>query len=119
MALQTKTQYGSINISNEAIISTVRDAVLMCYGVVGFAKRHVITASDNGLMEGDMLKHSIFIREEKKHIELDIYVYISENIKITEVLSEIQKRVKYVLEKTFEMKFSKINVFAKGIRRID
>ena len=119
MVLETKNQLGSINISNQAIIDVTRDAVLMCYGIIGFAKRHVITESDNGLMEGDMLRHSIFIKQEKKHVELDIYVYVSENIKITEVLGEVQKRVKYVLEKTFEIKFAKINVFAKGIRRID
>lgn len=118
MAIQTKNTNGKISVSNEAIIQTLSECVLECYGIAGFAKRHVITEQDNKFMEGEMLKHSIFVRIERKRVNLDIYVYVTNNIKITEVLSEVQKRVKYVLEKTFDVKISKVNVFAKGIRRI-
>ena len=40
MTIETKTKYGSISISNEAIADVVSDAVLSCCGVVGIAKRN-------------------------------------------------------------------------------
>ena len=39
MALNKKTDYGIINISNKAIASVVADAALECYGVVGITKK--------------------------------------------------------------------------------
>ena len=37
---------------------------------------------------------------------------------ITEVVSEVQKKVKYVLEKTLDMKFKAINVFVNDIKNV-
>ena len=42
--VKTKTKFGSINISNDAIASVAADAVLQCYGVVGVAKKNSIIA---------------------------------------------------------------------------
>ena len=37
-------------------------------------------------------------------------------IKLHEVVYEAQKRVKYVLEKTLEVKCSQVNIFVQGVR---
>ncbi|MCQ2771781.1 MAG: hypothetical protein MJ238_00670 [Bacilli bacterium] len=37
---------------------------------------------------------------------------------MTEVMSEVQKKVSYVLEKTFQIPFKKVNVFVQDVKEI-
>jgi uncharacterized alkaline shock family protein YloU len=39
-------------------------------------------------------------------------------VKITEIVSEVQKKVIYVLEKTFQIPFKQVNVFVQDIKEI-
>ena len=119
MAIKTKTQYGMINITNEAVASITADAVLSCYGVVGIAKKSALHEVLSEVLKSKSFSQGIFVKQDKKNIDIDVYVYISFDVKITEVLCEIQKRVRYVVEKSFDIKVKKVNVFAQGIKRID
>ena len=41
---------------------------------------------------------------------------ISFGVKISEVVSEVQKKVKYELEKSLDLTFSAVNVYVQGIK---
>ena len=45
-----------------------------------------------------------------------MYIIVSYGVRITEVVSEVQKKVKYVLEKTLNRKFNTINVYVQDIK---
>ena len=60
----------------------------------------------------------VFARETKGGVEVEMYIAVAYGLKITEVVSEVQKKVKYVLEKTLDIKFKSINVFVKGIKSV-
>ena len=45
-----------------------------------------------------------------------MYIIVSYGVRITEVVSEVQKKVKYVLEKTLNMKFNYINVYVQNVK---
>ena len=47
---------------------------------------------------------------------MDLYIVISYGVKISEVVGEVQKKVKYDLERGLDLKFNAINVFVQGIR---
>ena len=47
-----------------------------------------------------------------------MYIIVGSNLKITEIVSEVQKRVKYELEKTFGIKFRSVNVYVLGVDRL-
>ena len=47
---------------------------------------------------------------------MDLYIIALHGIKLHEVVYEAQKRVKYVLEKTLEVKCSHVNIFVQGVR---
>ena len=51
-------------------------------------------------------------------MELDLYIVIGFGVKVSEVVSEVQKKVKYVLEKTLEQDFAAVNVYVQGVRVI-
>ena len=40
-------------------------------------------------------------------MELDVYIVVSYGVKISEVVHEVQTRIKYVLEKSLELEFKK------------
>ena len=119
MSVKTKTEYGVIKISDEAIASVTADAVLQCYGVVGLAKKSALHEAISEILKDKAFSQGVFVKQDRKVVEIDIYVFVSYGVKITEVLCEIQKRVKYLIEKTFEIKVKKVNVFAQGMKRID
>lgn len=119
MPVTKATQYGQINISAEAITKVVADAALECYGVVGLASKNALRDNIIVLLKMDNLAKGVVVAKERSGYAIDIYLVIAYGIKITEVLSEVQKKVRYVLERTFAVKFKKINVYAQSLERVD
>ena len=50
---------------------------------------------------------------------LDLYVLLGYGIKMTEVLREVQKKVKYVVESTLDVNVESVNVYVQGVRGIE
>ncbi|MBR3364280.1 MAG: Asp23/Gls24 family envelope stress response protein, partial [Solobacterium sp.] len=51
-------------------------------------------------------------------LQIDLYIIVSFGVRISEVVQEAQKKVKYVLEKTLSMDIESVNVFVQGVRAI-
>ena len=92
MAIETKTNYGNISITSDAIASLAGGIITECYGVVGMASKQVLK---DGWAE--LLKKENYF-------------------KITETVKEAQKKVKYMLEKTLSQDIHSVNVFVQGVR---
>ncbi len=118
MTVKTKTKFGSINISNEAIASTVADAVLACYGVVGLAKKSSIHDKVVNILKKGNFSKGVIVSQDKKTVVIDVYLIIAFDVKITEVLSEVQKRVKYIISKTFALNVKRVNVYAHSLKKV-
>ncbi len=114
MNIDKQTPYGGINISIQAIASVAGNAAIDCYGVLGLASK---TASvfDNLLIKKDYYK-GVIPKKIKNGYAVDLYIVVAYGVKITEIVTEVQKKVKYVLEKTFDIKFKAINVYVQGIK---
>ncbi len=119
MRADYKTNYGTIDISLESIATLAGKAATECYGVIGLAPRPSIAdlfiKETHGLSEKDYAK-GIFARKGPKGYEVTLYLYVAYGVKLTEVLSEVQKRVKYILEKTFQIRFSSVNVYVADVK---
>ena len=119
MQADHKTNFGTIDIAVGSIATLAGKAAMECYGVVGLAPRPSITdlfiKESKGLSEKDYAK-GIYANKGPKGYEVSLYLYVAYGIKLTEVLSEVQKRVKYVLEKTFQIKFSSVNVYVADVK---
>jgi uncharacterized alkaline shock family protein YloU len=119
MDIDKKTKYGSINISSEAIFAVVGKAATECYGVVGMSKKKSIKDEINELLKKENYSKGIYVKKNNKNqIEVDIYIVVGYGLRITEIVSAVQKKVKYELEKTFNIKFSAINIYVQGIKNI-
>ena len=92
MPINKSTEYGNIEISLDAIANLAGGAITECYGIV-------VTQDETGLV-------------------LNLYIIALQGIKLSEVVYEAQKRVKYVLEKTLEVKCNAVNIYVQGVRAV-
>jgi uncharacterized alkaline shock family protein YloU len=116
MTIDKKTPYGGINISMEAISVVAGSATAECYGVVGITSKYAIKDDTYETLTKDNLTKGVISRKGKDGYEVDLYIIVAYGVKITEVITEVQKKVKYVLEKTFDIKFKAINVYVQSMK---
>lgn len=119
MALEKVTDLGSIHVSIEAIASLAGGVVSECYGVVGMASQKQLKDGLFELLKMENYAKGVVVREGEHGLVLDLYIVISYGVRISEVVSEVQKKVKYSLEKSLDQEFEAINVFVQGVRVMD
>lgn len=116
MTIEKNSPKGNVSITMDAIASIAGNAATECYGVVGMAPKTGIRAGIAELLRVENYNKGVFARETKSGVEVEMYIVVAYGLKMTEVVSEVQKKVKYVLEKTLDIKFKSINVFVKNIK---
>lgn len=119
MALNKKTRLGEISISNQAIASVVADAALECYGVVGLSAKNSLHEKINELLKRKDFEKGVVVSNSHKSYVINLYLVIAFNVKITEVLHEVQKKVKYVVEKKFGVHIDSVNVYAQLLKKVE
>ena len=119
MSIKRKTTLGSIKISDDAIATLTGGAVIECYGVVGMTSQKMFKDGFNELLKRENYSKGVIIKDKDNGIEVDLYVVIGYGVKVTEVINEIQKRVKYTLEKALELDVLSVNVYVQGIKVIE
>ena len=116
MPISRSTQYGNINLSIEAIASLAGGLVSECYGVVGMASQKMVKDGIAELLKKENYSRGVVVREKDGQLELDLYIIVSHGIKISDVVDEVQKKVKYMMEKSLELDFNVINVYVQGVK---
>lgn len=117
MSITKNTQFGDINISIEAVASLAGGVVTECYGVVGMASQKLVKDNLAELLKMENYSKGVVVRQgENGQLELDLYIIVSHGVKISEVVHEAQKKVKYMLEKSLELDFNTINVYVQGVK---
>ena len=56
------------------------------------------------------------VTKENGKFNVDVHLICAYGIKITEIVSEVSKRINYVLTKKYGQLFSKINVYVEELR---
>jgi len=119
MVIDKSTPFGGIELSMEAIAMVAGEAASECYGVVGLASKNSLRENINELLKSSDYTKGVYCRSYKKSgYEVDVYIYVAYGVKITEVVSEVQKKVRYDLNKTFQIPFNHVNVFVMDIKEI-
>lgn len=116
MAIEKTNEFGKISVSDEAIAMLAGGVITESYGVVGMASQQVFKDGLVELLKGENYSKGVIVRNTTDGYELDVYIIVSFNVKISEVVLEVQKKAKYMLEKTLQQKFNAINVYVQGIK---
>lgn len=118
MSVTRNTKFGDINISKDAITSLTGGVVSECYGVVGMASQNMLTDGLAELLKKENYSKGVIVKEGNG-ISLDIFIIVSHGVKISEVVLEAQKKVKYVLEQSLELEVTAVNVYVQGVKVIE
>ncbi len=117
--IEKNTKFGSINFSEEVVAQTAGGAATECYGVVGMASQKMLKDGFYELLKIDNFSRGIVTKEGLTGLIVDMYIFVGYGIKISEIVYEVQKKVKYVLESTLDVKVESVNVFVQGIKVIE
>ncbi len=100
------------------IAKAAEESAMQCYGVVDLVKSDL----SHDLLLTEKLKKSglsgAVASKRKAGYEIDLYLVLGYALRVTEVVVEIQKKVKYDLERKFKVKFNAINVYVQGIKNL-
>lgn len=115
MPINRKTSLGQIRISDNAIATLAGTTVNECYGVVGMISKNYLADGYSALLKKENYSKGVVVKNDKQGINVDVYVVISYGVKISEVVAQLQERVKYALEITLNMDVNSVNVHIEGI----
>ena len=117
--IEKNTNLGSVNISLDVVSTVAGGAATECYGVVGMASQKKLKDGFYELLKKENYSKGIVARDGETGLILDLYVLLGYGIKMTEVLREVQKKVKYVVESTLDVNVESVNVYVQGVRGIE
>lgn len=106
-----------VSISIKEIATLVGETCNECYGVIG------LTNIDSLMTRLIILKKENYVKgvnvfREKGKFSIDIHLICASQVKLTEIVNEVSKRVSYVLKDKYGELFNKINVYVEEIRDI-
>lgn len=116
MAVKIKTQYGTIDITNDVIATVVGGAATDNYGVVGMASKNQIRDNVNDILRRENYARGVVVRQEDNGVAIDVYIIVSYGTKISEVSRNVQSKVKYNLETMLGVTANSVNVVVQGVR---
>ncbi|MBP5575009.1 MAG: Asp23/Gls24 family envelope stress response protein [Bacilli bacterium] len=97
------------------IKEATQKAASSCYGVVAIAKRDEILRPDKRLKKG-IVEDAVYVKKNPNStFSVDVYLILSNELKITETLVECQKIIMYQLNKTFTNCCVGVNVYCEKI----
>jgi uncharacterized alkaline shock family protein YloU len=119
MAYERENNLGKLNISKQVIANIAGGAATQCYGVVGMASQNILKDGIAEILKKENFAKGINIRQTSNgKMDIDIFIVVTYGIKISEIALEVQKKVRYVLESTIDIKVSSVNVFVQDIKVI-
>lgn len=116
MNIEKSNTIGEIQYSLEAIAELAGNTVISVYGVVGLVDRKKFRKSLMVVLRKEDFSDGVIVKKVKDEYIVSLYVVLSKDVRITEVVLEIQKQLSYVLQKTFGIPFKTIDVYVYGVK---
>jgi Uncharacterized protein conserved in bacteria len=117
--IKKTTDLGDINLSLDVVASITGSAATECYGVVGMSSQKVMKDGFYALLKKENYSKGIVVEDGEIGTIINVYIIVGYGIKISEIVYEVQKKVKYVLESTLDIDVEAVNVFVQSIKVMD
>ena len=97
------------------IKEATRKAALACYGVANICHREETLRVDKRLKKG-IIEDAIYVKKfPNRTFTVDVYLTLSNEVKLTEALVECQKTIMYQLNKAFSNLCTRVNVYGERL----
>ncbi len=116
VTIELQTSYGRVDISNDVVATVAGGAAIDCYGIIGMASKSQIRDGIAEILRRENFSRGVVVRQEHGNIHIDMYIIVSYGIKISEVSSNVQAKVKYVLNQTLGVSAKTVNIYIQGVR---
>ena len=117
--IKKTTDLGDINLSLDVVANITGGAATECYGVVGMASQKIMKDGFYAILGRDNYSKGIVVEDGDTGTIVNVYIILGYGVKISEVVYEVQKKIKYVLERTLDIDIEAVNVFVQSIRVMD
>lgn len=114
MPVNKKTSIGTVKISEKAIANLAGLSINECYGIVDVTSQN-IKSNLKDLLNIKDFKKGIEVEYKNGSLIIDCYVVVAYGVKVSEVVIEAQKRVKYSVEKALNIDVTSTNIHVEGI----
>lgn len=118
MTVEKKTDFGSIRVTEDAVAALAGGVITECYGVVGMSSKKLLKDGWAELLRKENYTRGVVVHRNENGLVIDLFIIVSFGVKISEVVQEAQKKVKYVLEKSLSEEIVAVNVFVQGVQVI-
>lgn len=99
------------NINNiDELVNAIETITLTCYGVVSLSSKSLADVNKKNVKTTECI---LISKRSKNVYKVKLYVSLMTGVKITEVLSEIQKRIKYEMENRFHVTIEAVDVYVQ------
>jgi uncharacterized alkaline shock family protein YloU len=109
---------GQVEISDQAIIAVIHDAVLSCYGIVDMAPRSIRSAIGKRLGISSS-ERGIGIAIDGDTLTIDLSVVVQYGTPIFTVATNVMQTVKFRVEEILGMRVDRVNINVDGLRVSD
>mgnify|MGYP001946498102 CR=1 FL=1 len=116
MALKVVSSGGTVYISENVIANIAGSAAMECYGLIGMAARKQLKDGIAELIGKENLRRGIEVQQGEDGLQVNLHIIVSYGTKISEVASNVQSKVKYVLQEMLGLQVGSVNVFVQGVR---
>lgn len=116
MSIEISTKLGAITVSTEVISDIVGLSAIECAGVVGMASQKRVKDGMAELLKRENYSKGIVVRNENDDIHIDLHIVILYGIKIAEIASNVQERVKHAVEEMIGLSVSSINIVIEDVK---
>lgn len=106
---------GQVEISDQAIIAVIHDAVLSCYGIVDMAPRSIRSAIGKRLGISSS-ERGIGIAIDGDALTIDLSVVVQYGTPIFTVATNVMQTVKFRVEEILGMRVDRVNISVDGLR---
>ena len=105
---------GKIEISNEVIMTVIREAVKDVEGIVSFSSG-VSDSFAEVFIKKTSSKKGVKIQKGDEEIVVNISVVIQLGIRIPDVIEKVQKRIKEMVQSMTDIPVEQVNVYIQDI----
>lgn len=106
---------GQVEVSDQAIIAVIHDAVLSCYGIVDMAPRSFRSAIGKRLGISSSVR-GIGIAIDGDTLTIDLSVVVQYGTPIFTVATNVMQTVKFRVEEILGMHVDRVNINVDGLR---
>jgi uncharacterized alkaline shock family protein YloU len=114
-SLGASRQWGRVEVFPSAVAAIAGHAALRCYGIAGMSARGLRDGFAE-LLHRESVDRGVEVMETEGGLAIDIYVIIQYGIRITEVAHNLQRAVKFAVERSVNVPVLEVNVNVQGVR---